>query len=240
MKHYFTRRKGNDSEKIVKTQREQCKITKHYRYQEDCNEGTEMELADEGVTEEDIRRFYAGDEAQQIVERKAGNGYEPHPTTIYYRPLKQWIEVTPEQKRDWERFIGTTRKARQRAGACCIPFKKSYKCDGLCDICEFRCIPKDAPQHLSIDTEMENAYENGVSRTSFLADSKLTTEIDIDALILNGLLTELQSSDPESYEILMAIADGLSERAGAERLQMPRNTFVYKRNQLLKRLKEKF
>jgi len=92
----------------------------------------------------------------------------------------------------------------------------------------------------SIDTEMENACANGVSRTSFLADSGLTTEIDIDTLILNGLLSELQASDPESYEILMAIADGLSERAGAERLHMPRNTFVYKRNQLLKRLKEKF
>ena len=73
----------------------------------------------------------------------------------------------------------------------------------------------------------------------FLADSRLTTEIDIDSLILNGLLSERQASDPESYEILMAIADGLSERAGAERLHMPRNTFVYKRNQLLKRLKEK-
>ena len=161
------------------------------------------------------------------------NNENQNTSTIYYRPLKQWIEVTPEQKRDWERFVGTTRKAKQRAGACCIPYKKSYKC-------EFRCIPKDAPQQLSIDTEMENAYENGVSRTSFLADSRLTTEIDIDSLILNGLLTELQSSDPESYEILMAIADGLSERAGAERLNMPRNTFVYKRNQLLKRLKEKF
>lgn len=78
--------------------------------------------------------------------------------TIFYRPLKQWIEVTLEQKRDWERFVGATRKAKQRAGACCIPYKKSYKCDGICDTCEFRCIPKDAPQHLSIDTEMENAY----------------------------------------------------------------------------------
>ena len=159
---------------------------------------------------------------------------------IYYRPLKQWIEVTPEQKRDWERFVGTIRKANERAGACHIPLRKSYKCDGLCDICELRCIPKDDPQHLSIDAEMENAYENGISRTSFLADSRLTTEIDIDALILSGLLNELQASDPESYKILMAIADGLSERVGAERLHMPRNTFVYKRNKLLNRLKEKF
>lgn len=161
-------------------------------------------------------------------------------STIYYRPLKQWIKVTPEQKRNWERFIGSTRKAQQRAGACCIPYKKSYKCDGLCDTCEYRCIPKDAPQHLSIDAEMESTYENGVSRTSFLADNRLTTEIDIDSIILNGLLTELRASDPESYEILMAIADGLSERAGAERLHMPRNTFVYRKNQLLKRLKENF
>ena len=87
---------------------------------------------------------------------------------------------------------------------------------------------------------MENAYENGVSRTSFLANDRLTTEIDIDALILSGLLAELQASDPESYEILMAIADGVSERAGAERLHMPRNTFVYKKKQLLKRIKENF
>ena len=42
-------------------------------------------------------------------------------STIYYRPLKQGIEVTPEQKRDGERFVGATRKAKQRAGACCIP-----------------------------------------------------------------------------------------------------------------------
>ena len=159
---------------------------------------------------------------------------------VYYRPRRKWVEVTLEEMQNWERFVNAIRKSKQRAGACCIPYKKSYRCDGLCEECEYRCIPKDAPQHLSIDTEMENAYENGVSRTSFLADSRLTTEIDIDSLILNGLLSELQSSDPESYEILMAIADGLSERAGAERLQMPRNTFVYKRNQLLKRLKEKF
>lgn len=161
-------------------------------------------------------------------------------STIYYRPLKQWIEVTPEQKRDWERFVGTTRKAKQRAGTCCIPYRKSYKCDGLCDECEFRCIPKDAPQHLSIDTEIQNALESGVSRTSFLADSRLTTEISTDGIVLKRLLAELKNADPESYQILMVIADGLSERAGAERLNMPRNTFVYKRDHLLKRLRKIF
>lgn len=158
---------------------------------------------------------------------------------IYYRPLRKWIEVTLEEKQNWERFVNAIRKAKQRAGACCIPYKKSYKCDGLCEECEYRCIPKDAPQHLSIDGEMEITQKNG-TRNSFLADDVMTTEISIDSMILNRLLVELRDSDPESYQILMVLADGLSERAGAEKLNMPRNTFVYKKNQLLKRIREKF
>ena len=158
---------------------------------------------------------------------------------IYYRPLRKWLEVTPEEKQNWERFIGTTRKAKQRAGTCCIPYKKSYKCDGLCEECEYRCIPKDAPQHLSIDGEMEITQKNG-TQNSFLADDVMTTEISIDSMILNHLLAKLRDTDPESYQILMVFADGLSERAGAEKLNMPRNTFVYKKNQLLKRIRENF
>ena len=158
---------------------------------------------------------------------------------IYYRPLRKWIEVTPEEKQNWERFVGTTRKAKQRAGACYIPYKKNYKCDGLCEECEYRCIPKDAVQQLSIDNEIEIVHNTG-SKNTFLADEALTTEISIDSIILNCLLSELRDSDPESYQILMTMADGLSERAGAEKLHMPRNTFVYKRNQLLKRIRENF
>lgn len=68
----------------------------------------------------------------------------------------------------------------------------------------------------------------------------MTTEISIDSIILNRLLAELRDTDTESYQILMVLADGLSERAGAEKLNMPRNTFVYKKNRLLKRLREFF
>lgn len=167
---------------------------------------------------------------------KKGNQTTPK---IYYRPLRKWIEVTPEEKQNWERFVGTTRKAKQRAGACCIPYKKSYKCDGLCEECEYRYIPKDAVQQLSIDNEIEIVHNTG-SKNTFLADEALTTEISIDSIILNCLLSELRDSDPESYQILMTMVDGLSERAGAEKLHMPRNTFVYKRNQLLKRIRENF
>lgn len=158
---------------------------------------------------------------------------------LYYRPLHQWIEVTPEQKQDWERFVGTIRKAQQRVGACCIPYKKSYKCDGICDGCEFRHIPENAPQCLSIESEMEYERSSG-TRDSFLSSDALTTEISIDSMFLSHLLAELRESDPESYQILMVLAEGLSERAGAERLHMPRNTFAYRKNQLLKRIRENF
>ena len=159
---------------------------------------------------------------------------------IYYRPLHKWLEVTLEKKQNWERFTNSIRKAQQRAGAYCISYKKSYKCDGLCDGCEFRYIPEDIPQQLSIDAEMENTYKNGISHASFLADDSLTTEINTDSTILKMLLTKLRDTDPESYRILMVVAEGLSERAGAERLHMPRNTFVYKKKRLLKLLSKNF
>lgn len=159
---------------------------------------------------------------------------------IYYRPANKWIEVTENDKRNWERFVGTIRKSRQRAGICCVPFKKSYKCDGICENCEFCCTPEDTVQPLSIDFETEIAQENGISCNSFLGDESLITKISVDSIILKSLLNELKESDPESYEILLLIAEGLSERDSAKRLGMPRNTFVYKRDKLLKALRKKF
>ena len=159
---------------------------------------------------------------------------------IYYRPANKWIEVTENDKRNWERFVGTIRKSRQRAGICCVPFKKSYKCDGICENCEFCCTPEDTVQPLSIDFETEIAQENGISCNSFLGDESLITKISVDSIILKSLLNELKESDPESYEILLLIAEGVSERDSAKRLGMPRNTFVYKRDKLLKALRKKF
>lgn len=159
---------------------------------------------------------------------------------IYYRPLHKWIDVTSEQKRDWERFTGATRKSRQRAGTCCVPFKKSYQCDGWCDDCQYRCVPKDAPQTLSIDFELETAQDNGVSPNSLLCDSNLTIETSIDSVILSSLLDELKHTDEESYRILMFIAEGLSERESAKLLGIPKNTYVYRRDKLLKALRQRF
>ena len=108
MKHYFIYRKGNDSEKLMKTPMAQRKTIEYYRYHEDCIEVTEIEPGDEGITEEDIRRFYSAEdhevyenlkarrpqrtaeEKQRIAEWKAEyvrrfkaeHGYEPHPADV--------------------------------------------------------------------------------------------------------------------------------------------------------------
>ena len=92
---------------------------------------------------------------------------------------------------------------------------------------------------MRFSNEIEIVRETG-SKNTFLADEVMTTEISIDSIILKHLLSELRDSDPESYQILMVLADGLSERAGAQKLNMPRNTFVYKKNQLLKRIRKYF
>lgn len=108
MKHYFIHRKGNDSEQLMKTPMAQRKTIKYYRYHEDCIEVTEIEPGDEGVTEEDIRRFYSAEDSEvyynlkarrpqrtdeekarieawkaEYVRRfKAEHGYEPHPADV--------------------------------------------------------------------------------------------------------------------------------------------------------------
>ena len=108
MKHYFIHRKGNDSEKLMKTPMAQRKTIKYYRYHEDCIEVTEIEPGDEGVTEEDIRRFYAAEDSEVYYNLKARrpqrtnedkqriaawkeeyirksiaeNGYAPHPADV--------------------------------------------------------------------------------------------------------------------------------------------------------------
>ena len=144
-----------------------------------------------------------------------------------------------EQNHDWDRFVTAIRMAHKRDNTCHVPYQKSYKCDGICNTCEYRSVPETAVPLLSIESELEYAVENGNGSGSFFADDVLTTSISIDSMALSELLIELRDSAPESYHILKLIADKLSERACAARMNMPRNTFVYKWVTLLNALRKK-
>lgn len=172
---------------------------------------------------------------------------------IYYRSLmgedgneirdidKKWISVTPEQKQDWERYTGTLRKEKQRNGECRISYKKheTYKCDGDCDGCRFSRRPDDYPPEVSIEGEMERIYAGESSFAGYISDESLTAVFDEERAILRMEMAELKRSDPQGYQILMLFAAGYSERDCAKIMKLPRNTYVYKRDALIKSLRKK-
>ncbi len=87
MKHYFICHKGNDSEKLMKTPMVQRKTIKYRCYHEDCIEVFEIEPGDEGVTEEDIRRFYSAEDSEVYYNLKA---CRPQRTTEEKAQIAAW------------------------------------------------------------------------------------------------------------------------------------------------------
>ena len=159
---------------------------------------------------------------------------------IYYRPLKKCLEVSKEEKHNWDRTVNTIRKHKQYHGLCCIPYDIVYLCDGLCDNCRYRRMSEIEKKSQSIDFELENIEENGMARDSILADKNMTFSVDFDHQILYDLLKEVKETDPDNYKILLCIANGLSERKSADVLKISRKAFVLRRNKLLNSLKNKY
>ena len=159
---------------------------------------------------------------------------------IYYRPLQQWIDVTPEFKKEWERDLDTLRKFKKRHHECRIPYDKFFICDGLCDTCWYRCTPENHLPDLSIETELKRIEEGTSSYSGFLSDEQLVSEIDENKVCLNEIMATLKEKNPEGYQILMLCYLGYSERQSAEIMNLARNTFVSRRNKLFKYIKTKF
>lgn len=108
MKHYFIYRQGKDAEQLVKTPWKKRNTIRYYQFHEDCIEVTEIEPGDDGVTEEDIRRYYSAEDSEVYYNLKARrpqrtandkkriaawkkdyihkfeaeHGYEPHPSDV--------------------------------------------------------------------------------------------------------------------------------------------------------------
>lgn len=157
---------------------------------------------------------------------------------IYYRPLKKKIEVTQQQKDDWDRLTDATIKRQQRAGLCCVPQQWHFLCDGHCYECKFSC-NSTGVFTLSIEREISDAYHSGACN-NFLASPNTFSEIDLNSVILRQIFAELRLSEPEHYHILCYELAGLSERDAAELLHLSRKAYVYRRDKLFLRLKKYF
>ena len=115
----------------------------------------------------------------------------------------------------------------------------NYLCDTFCDDCKFKCRPDAWPREVSIEDEMERIYEGESSFAGFISDDALTTSIDEECAFLRMEMEKLEKSNPEGYQILMLFAEGYSERECAKIMKLPRNTYVYKREALIRSLREK-
>ncbi len=57
--------------------------------------------------------------------------------SLYYRELRQWVEMEDRIANGIEADRTRIRKKEQQNGRCFVTKKKMFLCDGLCDDCEF-------------------------------------------------------------------------------------------------------
>lgn len=154
---------------------------------------------------------------------------------VYIHRLKTWVEVTEEQYYAYYRDIWATRKRAQAHGQCMCPKSKTWMCDGDCLACEFRA----AGDNLSLDYTVEDGEGNQKSWADDLPDDTPNAQsIMEDRELLCALYQKLQELDPEGRRICELIMEGKSERDIASTLGISRNTYTYRRDKLLRVLRE--
>lgn len=97
----------------------------------------------------------------------------PHKVTLIPVSEEVYTNITPETNR--------IRSRRQYHGQCCCPKQYLWKCDGDCDVCEYRA----AGDNLSLD------YETEMHGDTF-ADTSDTEEIVTDQILMRQLLERLK------------------------------------------------
>ena len=149
---------------------------------------------------------------------------------IYIRSTRERVPVTEEEFDNYYRDINAFRKKQQRHGRCVCPEAKRLDCDMDCDTCPFR----RAGDSRSLDVKVAGG-ESWLDEFPDCGPSPCDIAEDMDLLYaLQRILAELA---PEERAICDAVMRGLSERDAAEEMNLPRNTYTYRRSKLFCRLK---
>lgn len=142
---------------------------------------------------------------------------------IYDKGTKQWFEVTPEQFREYDRWRTRLRKRMQYHGLCKCPRSKWWLCDGVCDDCEYRCIPGNI---ISIDKPVESDSGDEMSLHDVIPDPNSLFESAVcDQDELKQLLKRLAELIPEASEIGQLRLQGLKDEDIADAIGIKRTTF---------------
>ena len=141
---------------------------------------------------------------------------------IYLRSTKERIPCTKEEFENYYRDIHAFRMKQQRRGNCVCPKKKELSCDMDCATCPFH-----RNTNYSLDVTVND--DNGDERTwlDMLEDpSPLYADILADGERLKELFLKLNTLMPEAITIGKLREEGLSDSAIAERIGIPRTTYL--------------
>ena len=157
---------------------------------------------------------------------------------IYDKQTKTWFKVTPEQFREYDRWRTRLRKRMQYHGLCKCPRSKWWLCDGVCDDCEFRCIPGNV---ISIDRPVESDSGEEMSLHDVIPDPNSLFESALcDQDELEQLLKRLAELIPEASEIGKLRLQKLKDEDIAERIGIKRTTFRSRLSKAKEKLESEF
>ena len=145
----------------------------------------------------------------------------------------QWVEVSEEIYYEYYRPIWRTRSNAKYRNQCCCRKSDIWKCDGVCQGCEFY----TAGNQISFDGTVDEEEGDDLMLENAIADEvSPLEEIITDMELLDALYEELERLDPERRQICELLMQ-YSEREAAEMMGIPRSTFKRKWSQVQKYLK---
>lgn len=152
---------------------------------------------------------------------------------IYLRSTRERVPCTEEEFHAYYHDIDLFRQRQQHHKKCVCPQRKYLDCDMDCQTCPFH-----RKGDLSLDYTSKDAEGNGRSWLEDTPDPLAVVDVDIEDQELVAALRALLSTLPSAeQEICSTIMDDLSERAAAAALNLSRNSYVYRRDKVLARLK---
>ena len=153
---------------------------------------------------------------------------------IYIKEFKSWVDVNKEFYTNYYREINAYRRCQQEHGRCVCPASKRYLCDMDCLTCPYA----KAGDQLSLDNTISDGDGNEKSWLDNMPDeSAAIAEVLEDAELLRALYAKLNELDPEGRLICQLIMEGKSARDCGKEMGLSRNTFVYRRDKLFKKLR---
>ena len=145
----------------------------------------------------------------------------------------QWVEVSEEIYYEYYRPIWRTHEHAQRHVQCRCRKSDIWKCDGVCQGCEFY----TAGNQISFDGTVDEEEGDDLMLENATADeASPLEEIITDMELLDALYEELERLEPERRQICELLMQ-YSEREAAEMMGIPRSTFKRKWSRVQKYLK---